>query len=135
MFAFAPQSPKDYVLKDIPQTQTSGQEFTPVGLPRVTQRNVGKYCFPIEADEYDQPEEIKIESVQPRILDKWAQDWRAYWVDKPGFNSYFLHDVYKTYTVPPISDYDPRYQHKRRYFHTIIVFFFTIAELQLLDVY
>lgn len=125
MFAYAPQAPKDYILKDVPATQTSAQEHSPFGLPRITQGNIGKYCFPVEADEDEPPGEFKIETVQARILDKWAERWRAYWVDKPGYNSFFLHDMYKKYTIPSVSDYDPRYQHKRRYF----VYFYAIIQL------
>lgn len=113
MFTPPPRPPKDYIIKDVPFTQLSAQEHTPDALPRVTQTNFAKYCSPVERDEHDNSGEVHIETVRPQVLDRWTRAWRAYWVDKPGYNAYNLHNMFKKYTVVVDSSYDPRFKNKR----------------------
>lgn len=114
MFTAPPRPPKDYYLEDVPPTQQSGQEFTPDAPPRITQSNLAKFCAPIEASDDDKPGEIKIQSILPGVLDRWTHEWRAYWVPKPGEDSYYLHDMFKKYNVLVDPDYNPAYKHMRK---------------------
>lgn len=120
MFTLPPRQPKDYYIEDVPPTQQSGAEFTPDALPRVTQSNLAKFCAPIEDHEDDKPTETKIQPVVPSVLDRWTDEWRAYWVPKPGENAYYLHDMYKKYTVLVDPDYNPAYKHLRKRFFVLL---------------
>lgn len=112
MFALPPLPPKDYYLKDVNQNQRSSQEFTPLSLPRVTQRNLAKFCAPIEYKENEKLADLNIDySVNPQLLERWTDNARAYWVDKPGKNDYFLHDIFKKYSVQVMPSYDVRFKH------------------------
>lgn len=115
MFTLPPRPPRGYHLEDVPPTQQSAQEFTPVALPRVTQSNLAKFCSPLSGDEDDddEPPPPQVQTVVPSVLDKWTNDWRAYWVPKPGENAYLVDEMYGKYRVTVDPDYNPTYKHKR----------------------
>lgn len=114
MFTLPPRPPKNFILEDVSSNQQSGQEFTPDGFPRVTQTNLAKFCAPVEDEDEDTPGEVQIQTVLPSILEKWTNQWRAYWVPQPGENAYYLHDIYKKHTVLVDPDYNPIYKHMRK---------------------
>ncbi|XP_074028275.1 uncharacterized protein [Leptinotarsa decemlineata] len=117
MFTLPPRPPKDYVLKDITKSLCSSSQFTPDSLPRVTQDNLGKFCSPIEYEDNELPEKITID-IQPTVMEKMTNDARACWVVQPGKDDFFLHDVYKKYSVnQDRANYDPRYMHKEKVFN------------------
>lgn len=120
MFTAPPRPPKDYVLKYVTANQLSSQEFTPDGEVRVTQSNLGKFCFPIPTAEDDSSGGIQLVPVGQEVLDKWAKEWRAYWVDKPGENAYFVHDMHKRYSIVVDPDYNPTYKHRRMFSYFLI---------------
>lgn len=108
MFTLPPRPPKDYVLKTIPFQRRSNPEFTPDAPPRVTQTTVGQFCVPIEYQD-DEPLQDKDKIVKPicdKVLDKWTEDVKGSWIDKPGVNDFFLHDIHRKYSVQ--FDYNPR---------------------------
>jgi hypothetical protein len=116
MFTLPPLPPKDYVLRDVNQNQRSCQEFTPVALPRVTQSNLRKFCAPVQYQENETLANLDIDySVNPQVLERWTNNARAFWVDKPGKNDYFLHDMCKKYTVEVVPSYDVRFKHNGTY--------------------
>ncbi|XP_044253338.1 uncharacterized protein LOC123004234 isoform X2 [Tribolium madens] len=118
MFTLPPLPPKDYVLRDVNQNQRSAQEFTPVALPRITQSNLGKFCAPIQYQENEKLANLNIDySVNPQVLERWTDNARAFWVDKPGKNDYFLHDLFKKYSVQVVPSYDVRFKHNERVFY------------------
>ncbi|CAH1372026.1 hypothetical protein MTP99_013519 [Tenebrio molitor] len=118
MFTLPPLPPKDYVLRDVNQNQRSCQEFTPVALPRVTQSNLRKFCAPVQYQENETLANLDIDySVNPQVLERWTNNARAFWVDKPGKNDYFLHDMCKKYTVEVVPSYDVRFKHNERVFY------------------
>ncbi|XP_064215052.1 uncharacterized protein LOC103313005 [Tribolium castaneum] len=118
MFTLPPLPPKDYVLRDVNQNQKSAQEFTPVALPRITQTNLGKFCAPIQYQENEKLSNLNIDySVNPQVLERWTDNARAFWVDKPGKNDYFLHDLFKKYSVEVVPSYDVRFKHNERVFY------------------
>ncbi|XP_063910329.1 uncharacterized protein LOC135127699 isoform X2 [Zophobas morio] len=123
MFTLPPLPPKDYVLKDVNQNQRSVQEFTPIALPRITQSNLLKYCAPIDYQENEKLSDLKIDhSVNPQLLERWTDNVRAYWVDKPGKNDYFLHDIFKKYSVEVVPSYDDRFKHNERVFYRSFIY-------------
>ncbi|KAL3276035.1 hypothetical protein HHI36_020763 [Cryptolaemus montrouzieri] len=116
MFTLPPWPPKDYVLKDVPKVHQSASEFTPIAIPRVTQPNLGKYLFPIQytAEEKVEPQ---IKEVHPKIIEKWGEEARAWWVDKPGTNAYFLHQLHKESNLDSEVNNNPIFQHKEKVFN------------------
>lgn len=115
MFTLPPRPPKDYELKNVTNNQTSAPEFTPSALPRATQTTLRKFCSPIQASDDEPADKSSIEELNDRILDRMAKQTKAWWIDKPEANAYFLHDVFKKYSVQVDSDYDPRYKNRRKH--------------------
>lgn len=113
MFTLPPIPPKDYILKDVNNSLRSSPQFTPDALPRVTQSNIGKFCFPIQYGNDEVPEKRPPVKLVPVIKEKMTNDARASWVVEPGKNDFFIHDVYRKYTISESpKNYDPRYKHK-----------------------
>ncbi|ENN75523.1 hypothetical protein D910_10302 [Dendroctonus ponderosae] len=116
MFTFPPYPPKDYELKDVPKIQRSSPQFTPGGEPRVTQSTLGQFCSPIEYQEGETPKKIQGLKCSQHMLEKWTNEARAFWVDEPGKDDYFLHDLFRKFDVKRDS-YDPAYRHKEKVFN------------------
>ncbi|CAG9763278.1 unnamed protein product [Ceutorhynchus assimilis] len=113
MFTLPPYPPKDYVLKEVPKLQRSSPQFTPDSQPRVTQTTLGIFCSPVEYAEGERPENVETKGLSPFILEKMAQEARADWIDKPGKDDFFIHDMYKKYTVK----FDEFNKHKEKVFN------------------
>ncbi|KAF7268949.1 hypothetical protein GWI33_017978 [Rhynchophorus ferrugineus] len=116
MFNQPPYPPKDHVLKEMPKIQRDSPQFTPDSLPRVTQNTLGIFCSPIEYQDGETPDKIEVESVHPTIMNKWINEKRAYWVEKPGKDDFFLHDMVKKYSVET-DTYNPTYKHREKVFN------------------
>ncbi|XP_018321001.1 uncharacterized protein LOC108734099 [Agrilus planipennis] len=110
MFTLPPWPPKDYILKDISQNYTSNQEFSPSEPPRHTQPNVGKYIFPIQYGPEDAGPSTLYSKPGETVLNKWLKDAKAIWVDKPGENADFVHDIARKYSVVVTDTYNPTYK-------------------------
>lgn len=108
MFTLPPRPPKDYVIKHVTNSLQSSSQFTPDSLPRVTQNNLAKFCSPVEYDDNEIPDKQHVE-LQPLILEKMTMDAKASWLPPPGKDDFTLHEVHKTYNVPP-ENYDPRFR-------------------------
>ncbi|CAH0547351.1 unnamed protein product [Brassicogethes aeneus] len=98
MFTLPQRPPKDYKLKEFRKLQRSGDAFDPCALPRVTHKNFGIFCEPIEYKDNEVPD-IKYEPTNPALLGRWANKERAWWVTKPGIDDKFVHDLFKKYNV------------------------------------
>lgn len=113
MFTLAPRPPKDYILKEVTKSLQSSAQFTPDALPRVTQSNIGKFCFPIEYGDDEVPEKKPPVKLEPVIREKMTEDARASWVVEPGKDDFLIHDVCRKFSVlESPKSYDPRYKHK-----------------------
>lgn len=110
------REPKGYILSDVTQSLMSSAQHTPEAAPRVTQTSLGKYCRPIDFQDNDVIPDWKIEYMNPKVLDKYAKDNKAWWVDKPGLDTTFLHDIYYKYNVKVDTELDPRYKFNPRIF-------------------
>lgn len=111
MFSLPPLPPKDYTLKDVNQSQKSSQEFTPDSLPRITQTNLGVFCAPLQYQDNEKLTNVDAKfSVNSQLLEKWTDQAKAFWVDKPGKNDYFLHEIYKKYSSQVAPNYDVRFK-------------------------
>ncbi|KAJ8934990.1 hypothetical protein NQ314_013077 [Rhamnusium bicolor] len=85
----------------------------PGSLPRVSQPNLGQYCFPIEYKDEEVPEKRPPDPVEPVVKEKMTHDAKAFWVVDPGKDDFFLHGVYRRYSkLEDRKSYDPRYHHK-----------------------
>ncbi|GJQ88031.1 hypothetical protein Trydic_g12955 [Trypoxylus dichotomus] len=111
MFVFPPLPPKDYVIKEIPRSLISSQEFTPNREVRVTLPEIGKHAVPIPVQKCDLPTKIPFKEVNPAIVKAWVTKDRYNWLVRPGKEDYFIHDVYKKYVVVVCDSYDSRYSH------------------------
>ncbi|XP_050295120.1 uncharacterized protein LOC126735208 [Anthonomus grandis grandis] len=116
MFTYPPYPPKDYVLKEQPKIARSSAQFTPDSEPRVTQTSLGIFCAPVEYPEGETPAKVQLSSPNPKILEKWAKDDRAWWVPKPGKDDFFIHDMYKKYNVT-MGSYNPAHKHMEKVFN------------------
>ncbi|KAG5896768.1 hypothetical protein JTB14_008344 [Gonioctena quinquepunctata] len=117
MFTLPPRPPKDYMLRDVTKSLSSSSQFTPDSMPRVTQTNLGKFCFPIEYRDDEIPEKTSVE-FEPIIIEKMTKEARASWVPSPGKDDFLVHDVCKKYSVNQNTlNYDPRYMHKEKVFN------------------
>ncbi|CAH1990051.1 unnamed protein product [Acanthoscelides obtectus] len=116
MFTLPPRPPKDYVIKNVTNNLLSSGQFSPDSLPRVTQPNLGKFCFPIEYQENEQCDKRFSTEINPVIMEKMINDAKAMWVVPPGKDEFVLHD-YKKYNVrKDPKSLDPRYFIKERCF-------------------
>lgn len=113
MFTLPPRPPKDYFLKNVTANQATSEVFTPSAHPRATQTSIAKYCYPIPADDDEPIDKSSLEQMSDSVLNNWTKAAKALWVDKPGENAYFLHDMYKKYYVVVDPDYDPQYKNRR----------------------
>ncbi|KAJ8919892.1 hypothetical protein NQ315_006421 [Exocentrus adspersus] len=113
MITLPPKPPKDYALRDVNDSVLSSPQFTPAGPPRVTQKGIGKFLTPIPYAENETPEHVPHVTLEPVIKEKMTVDARASWVVEPGKDDFFIHEVYRKYTVPKgMDEYDPRFRHK-----------------------
>ncbi|RZC39691.1 hypothetical protein BDFB_011595 [Asbolus verrucosus] len=118
MFTLPPLPPKDYVLRDVNQNQRSCQEHTPTALPRITQTSLAKFCAPVQYQENEKLASLDIDvSVNRQVLERWTDKARAFWVDKPGKDAYFMHDIFNKYTVEVVPSYDARFKHSEHVFY------------------
>ncbi|KAK4877241.1 hypothetical protein RN001_009747 [Aquatica leii] len=116
MLTLPPKPPKDYRLEDVSLSQASAPEMTPSALPRATQPSIGKYCVPIPDDDNEPADKSQITELNKRILEKLMYKAKAEWVDRPGLNDFYVHDVCKKYSVQVEPERDVRFQHKFRVF-------------------
>ncbi|KAL1518274.1 hypothetical protein ABEB36_001919 [Hypothenemus hampei] len=116
MFTFPAYPPKDYVLKRIPKLQTDSDQFGPGSEPRVTQTTLGLFCKPVPYSEGEVPQTIQIPPTSPQILDKWANEAKAWWVEKPGKDDYHLNDIFKKYNVK-FENYNPNNRYTEKIFN------------------
>lgn len=114
MFVSPPLPPKDHVLKDIPRSLLSSQEFTPSGKIRVTLPEIGKHMVPIEVKQADLPTQVPFKEVNAAVVKTWVARDRYNWLIKPGKEDYMIHDVFKKYNVIVCKSYDIRYLHTRK---------------------
>ncbi|KAF5301773.1 hypothetical protein FQR65_LT08756 [Abscondita terminalis] len=112
MFTPPPRPPKDYALEEVSLSQASAPVHTPLGLPRATQPSIGKYCVPIKADDNEPADKSQIEELNKDILEILMKKDKAHWVERPGKNAFFLHDICKTYSVEVEPERDVRFHHK-----------------------
>nr|CAH7754754.1 unnamed protein product [Callosobruchus chinensis] len=117
MFTLPPRPPKDYVIREVTNNLLSSGQFSPDSLPRVTQPNLGRFCFPIEYNEDEHCDKNFSTEINPVIMEKLINDARAMWVVQPGKDDFFLHDVYKKHNVrEDPKSLDPRYHIRERCF-------------------
>lgn len=108
MFTLPPRPPKDYVIKNVTNSLQSSAQFTPDSLPRVTQPNLAKFCYPVEYEDDEVPE-LKFTEIEPSIFNRMTNEAKALWLPAPGKDDFLLHDVYKKYSKPP-QNYDARFR-------------------------
>lgn len=118
MFNASPRLLKDYHLKPVTNTQTSGDELTPTAYPRATQTTIAQCCQPIEEDGHPRiTSKSQIDyKINDKVLDKQAKDHKSTWVDRPGENAWFVHGVHKKYSVVVEDTYNPACKHRRTFF-------------------
>lgn len=119
MFTPPPWPPKDYIIKDVQNHLQSSSVITPTQNIRVTQPNLAKHCSPIEYNEGDVVTP-QIKKVHKKVIENWVDKNRAWWVDKPGQNAKFLHDLHKNCKYSSASAgnaNNPLFQHKEKVFN------------------
>lgn len=113
MFTLPPFPPKDCAIRNVTKSLRSSSQFTPNSGPRVTQSNLGKYCYPLEYEKHEYPDKIGLEEIEPIILNKWTKEQKAEWVIRPGKDDFFLHKIYDKYSSKQSrKSFDPRFQFK-----------------------
>ncbi|XP_060520373.1 uncharacterized protein LOC132698372 [Cylas formicarius] len=98
MFEVPKYPPKDYILKEVPQAQKDSSQFTPDAQPRVTQNTVGVFCSPVHYTEGEVPDKLEPTAVNPRIINKWIDDAKAFWVDEPGKTDLCIHNIFQKFS-------------------------------------
>lgn len=114
MIVLPSSAPNDYIVKKVDNKYASGAEHTNLWFPRVTQTNFGYYGYPVFPLKKEKPGEYHITKTHERVLDKWTTQNRAWWIDKPGSNAFFIDDMIRKYSVEVQPVKDARYQHKRK---------------------
>lgn len=108
MFAPPPRPPKNYILKDVTQSQASSDLFTPSALPRATQTTIAKCPSPLlySNDLAESPDQEEIEPLNTQFLKKLVNNEKATWVVKPGENAPFVHNIHKIYSLDHTETYN-----------------------------
>lgn len=115
MIISPPLVPKDHILKYVTNQQLSAPEHSPSWFPRVTQSTLGLFAYPVYPRKKEAPGEYVISAVNPQVLNRWADQDRAWWVHKPGENAYFIDEISRKYRIVVDPEYDPRFKHIRKY--------------------
>ncbi|XP_039764067.1 uncharacterized protein LOC120636588 [Pararge aegeria] len=111
---FSGYDPNKYALDEISPTITADESLTPNQPPRLTQKTVNKFLRPLTKELDELPPRPTINELPETVIDKMVLKDKAFWVDKPGSNSYTLHDAYYNYgmttekVLPPHQDVFPR---------------------------
>lgn len=115
MIVTSPALPTDYLLRCVRDQYASAPEHTNLWFPQVTQSTYKLYPYPIYPLRGDKPGEYHVTDVNDRILDRWTNLNRAWWIDKPGLNAKFIDEINRRFTIVVDNELDPRYKHKRTY--------------------
>lgn len=115
MIVTPPSVPKGYEIRTVRNTTASAPEHTNLWFPSVTQTTLRQFASPIFPLKWEKPGEYRVTPVNERVLDKWTKASRAWWIDKPGYDSKFMDEMMRKYTVIVQPELDPRYKHRREH--------------------
>lgn len=112
MFTNTPRVQIDYELKTVSNSQSSADEFTPTAYPRATQTTIAQSCQPVNIGQSVTEQSQLDLSINDKVLDKYTNDQKSTWVDRPEENAKFIHGIHKKYSVVVQDTYNPTWMHK-----------------------